>query len=448
MTTTQHTLQLIKAPIDSSEALVDKWHMPQDLLSVAAAAQEEGVDVEILDGNMMPLEEILQKINERSTIIGLSFTIMSLKSAEIILRHAKQTGAFVICGGQASSGNANVIAQHKYVDAVVAGDGEPAIKALLRLAKFSIDNLSTVPNLVYEYKGQIHRTQTAQIDMSNVKYIARDIGGLNPESYILQYPVSNTMKNIECHRPTNIYSRRGCPRACSFCARIDKVAWRTREPMEVIREIKTLIELYDIDYFLDTADTWIQNRWVQEYRECVLRELSDYDFRMHIFADVRDINEASVQLLKDVRVDQCLLGIESGSPNVLKMNGKYYTQERILRAVDLLCSKGIGVYASFVVGLIGEDEDSLQETRYIIDKLRIYPGVRCYVNVIIPLPGSPLWSSFEQYYPSNNNPFEYNLFEARTQFLKLHTSTDLNTLNEFRNEVLSVNNLPILEYAR
>lgn len=68
-------IQLVKAPTDSPLSLLDKWHMPMDQLSVAAAAIDVGADVEIIDGNMISLESILEKIDGSALIVGLSFTV-------------------------------------------------------------------------------------------------------------------------------------------------------------------------------------------------------------------------------------------------------------------------------------------------------------------------------------------------------------------------------------
>lgn len=446
-------IQLVKAPMDSPTSLVDRWYMPVDLLSVGSSAVAAGgCEVEIIDGNLIPLHDILERIDESSELVGLSYTILAVESAGRIAAHAKRVGATVIVGGQAATGNAAVLARHASVDAVVLGDGEPAIREIVATGSVDPRKWAAVPNLLMELDGRRVETRKEQIEVAGVCRVDRTLGGLVPEHYISQYPGSNTMKNIECRRPTNIYTRKGCPRKCSFCARIDKDRWRSRSVDLVADEIEFLMDAYGIDYILDMSDTWIEKHWVEEYRSCFRRRLAKRDFRMHVFADVRDITEHSVDLLKEVHVDQALLGVESGSPRILRQNGKPYSRERIVRAVDLLTSRGIGIYASFVIGLVGEDEDSVFETLQLIEHIRSYPGVRCYVNVIIPLPGSPLWSPFVAELGAEpgwlQDPFAYDLTLARRAFLRRWTKTDLSFLEGARNAALKENGLEVLEYAR
>ncbi len=445
-------LQLIKAPLDSPEYLVDKWYMPVDLLSVAAAANRDLYEVEILDGTLLSLSTILERLDGSADIVGLAYTILSASSAGRIAAQARRSGALVISGGQAATANAAVLASHPDIDAVVVGDGEPAIRALTKSANPQRLDLRAVPNLAFKNEGQVRYTESIKEDLSVVPFIDRTIGGLIPEDYISQFALSNTMKNIICERPTNLYSRRGCPRACSFCARIDKTGWRERDINLFGHEIRTLIELYDVDYILDMSDTWVQRAWTNDYLHYFTDHLSDLDFRMHVFADVRDINDSSAELMAAVNIDQALLGIESGSPRILKMNGKFYTRERILSAVESLCSRGIGIYASFVIGLIGEDLESIEETRSLFAELRSFPGVRCYCNIVLPLPGSPLWAPFtqdiDQKKPWISNPFFYDSDDMRNLFLQNHTNVDLETLKAVRAELLSLNGLEVLEYAR
>lgn len=444
--------QLIKAPLDSPDYLVDKWYMPVDLLSVAAAANGSNCDVEIIDGTLLPLPVILQRLDAGADLVGLSYTILSANSAGKIAEQAKGNGAFVIAGGQAATGNAAALARHPSIDAVVVGDGEPAIRFLVENFKKNKSATKEIPNIALSEGDKIHYTNTVTENLKETVFIDRTLGGLEPESYISQFPMSNTMKNIKCRRPTNLYSRRGCPRACSFCARIDKDGWRERRAELVADEIRTLISLYDVDYILDMSDTWVQRGWINSYRECFRRTLSELDFRMHVFADVRDITNETAALMAEVNIDEALLGIESGSPRVLKENGKYYTRERILAAVENLCSVGIGIYASFVIGLVGEDMESLEETRSLFYELRQFPGVRCYCNIVLPLPGSPLWRPFLQNLRTQpawlDNPFVYDTDEVRNLFLSLQTNVDLDLLKSVRAELLSLNNLEVLEYAR
>lgn len=447
------SLLLIKAPLDHKEALVDKWYMPLDLMTIADTAIKEGSKVKILDGTLLDIDTILSHISNDFDIVGISYTAFSAKLAGIIATRAKSAGCFVLFGGQAASGNPIALIQQSSVDAVVIGDGEPTIKEIIKIQSFKFNYLKNIPNLLIKKEdNSIYKTPIKQCDLFNSNYFKRNIADINPIDYFLEYPSSNTIEDIVCQRPANIYSRKGCPHNCSFCARIDKSGWRSKNVASVGEEIKYLINEYKVDYIIDTSDTWIEKKWIINYQNYFNKHLSHLNFKMHVFSDIRHITEETALLMKNVNIDQTLLGIESGSPRILKMNGKYYSKDRIMKSVDLLSKNNIGIYASFVIGLIGEDEESLEETYSLLQVLKDYPNVRSYCNIIIPLPNSPLWLPFinsQNKIPSwINNPFEYNLENLRVLFLKSQTKVSLSHLESFRDEVLNINKLEVLEYAR
>jgi len=433
---------LIKSPIDSKDTFIDQWNMPLDLMAVASAAIKEGCFVEILDGAITDLPSILSQISKRFDIVGVNYNVYSVRSARKILQTAREAGCFVIVGGQAATGNCDLLIQQTFVDAVIVGDGEPAMKAFAKIPDFKHKYLQHIPNLLYKYNGMVKRTHAEEFDLYHSGLVDRTIGGLNPFDYFAEYPRSCTIQNIKCTRPSNIYAKRGCPRNCSFCARIDRSVPRVRQVELVGEEIKYLIEKYQVDYIIDHSETWFEKNWIFQYEKYYARHLSHYDFRMFVFADIRDINSETASLMAKVNIDQTLIGIESGSPRILKRNGKYYSRDKIINAVDLLVKNNIGVYASFVIGQLDEDEESLEETYSLIKILSAYANVKCNCNIIVPLPHSNLWKPFVDSLDtiplSISDPFEYDYTEITKLFLKSQTKVSLPMLEKFASEVNSL----------
>lgn len=56
------------------------------------------------------------------------------------------------------------------------------------------------------------------------------------------------------------------------------------------------------------------------------------------------------------------LGIKSGSNYILKNMNKKATREQFLKGVELLSSKGIPTFGSFIIGFPGETEKTFEET--------------------------------------------------------------------------------------
>lgn len=125
-----------------------------------------------------------------------------------------------------------------------------------------------------------------------------------------------------------------------------------------------------------------------------------------------------------------------------------------MTAIQNLINTGIKVSCSFVLGLPTEDEVSLTETKNLALRLMEYDGVRCYFNILIPLPGSKIWKELKLAVGSDNTAcasgLNYDLELARKAAIENLTSVDggIKRLEAFRDKLLIQNDLDILEYAR
>jgi len=448
-------IQLIKAPLDDGYPQIDQWYFPLDLLHLAYAVDINKFEVEILDGTHYSLTEILERLDAHSKFIGISYSALSITSLSRIATAAKEKGLFVVVGGQAATADRNRIVKGKNVDAVVVGDGEEAIRVLSEIDDFTALSLSKVPNLLFNNGLSFEQNKILSNDLSNKMILPRDLGGISPEQYLTSYNKNtHTLSNISANRPTNIYSKRGCNRTCSFCARVDKKL-RLRRPEDVISEITTLVDKYGVDYIIDTSDTWVVNNWLDQYKYEYLKRVPS-KLRMMIFADVRDITSEICSDMKMVGIDNVLLGIESGSERILANNMKSMTRKNITDAVRSLTSHGIKVSASFVVGLIDEDRESLRETQELFEELHFIGAnnVKCYCNVVIPLPGSYIWAKMVEKLGDNHiaceSGFNYNIENSRKAVVEYLANVDggVSTLEAFRDKMLDFSGLRILEYAR
>ncbi|MDY6895265.1 MAG: radical SAM protein [Thermotogota bacterium] len=448
-------VKLIKAPCSSSETIYDKWMMPLELCSIATMLKDRFSDlgIEIIDGQFHGRDKILNCIRSDADVVGITYTIYSTETMENIARIAKSNGAFVVIGGPAATATAFQVLENKNIDAVVLYDGEFPMVQLVSALKRSPQNpdLCNIPNLLCR-ENRISGPLLAQKPcLDEYPPVERNIGGLNINSYINAYPMTCTEKRLIAKRPTNAYSKKGCPRSCSFCGRVDK-GFRMRSPLLFYEEIKNLSQQYDVDYIYDHSDTWINNNWIDEYVS-VLDRKGYLDLRYMIFADVRDITKHNSQILKNIGVDIVLLGIESGCDSLLAKNRKNITRESILESCDLLLSNDMKISASFVLGLIGETDESLNKTVKLIKQLKTMGDVTIYCNTIIPLPGSYIWKKMMEIpmlHTMYGDKYKFNVDQLRNMYIKFFTdiSGGLQQLNELRDSILEEEEILKIEYAR
>jgi radical SAM superfamily enzyme YgiQ (UPF0313 family) len=120
---------------------------------------------------------------------------------------------------------------------------------------------------------------------------------------------------------------------------------------------------------------------------------------MGIFGRANRISSENAGFLKKIGVTDVIIGFESGDENVLRLcNKKNTTPETNIQAAQYLFAKGIDICASFVVGLPGEDEESLLKTHEcaikIVDLAKEYlgrPPREMVANLLEPSPGSPAY---------------------------------------------------------
>ncbi len=444
-------LQLVKAPLDGGSLPEDRWYLPLDLLAVASAAERAECEVSIFDGGTLSVETIAQEVGRDVDVVGLTYSALSVRNLQRLAELAHHRGARVVLGGQAATASAQSLARESFIDLVVSGDGEPAICEIVEQTEKGQWAPERIPNAISSSGSDVVHGPRVEVGGEEIGRFSRAAGGLDAETYIRAFRQGNTLKNIKANRATNIFSKRGCVARCSFCARTDKRV-RTRPPQQVAAEIAEVSRRFGLDYVIDTSDTWVTSlAWIREFA----RERAALDGAcpsMMAFVDARHVNHDVSDLLREAGVDNVLLGIESASERVLLRNGKPNRQEKIREAITGLVNAGMRVSVSLVLGLLGEDDKSIGETRRFVDAIAGLPGVQCYCNVIMPLPGSPAWSAFLTSRMGRRweRALDYELGAVRVDFVEAMTSVTggVDRLFDECDAILSQNGLRKLEYAR
>ena len=102
------------------------------------------------------------------------------------------------------------------------------------------------------------------------------------------------------------------------------------------------------------------------------------------------LNYDLAKLLKE-HVDnrRIIIGAQSGSKKILRLLRRGHTVDDVLEAVEAALKVGFKVDVDFIFGLPGENEEDVEETLKLMEKL-VRMGARIHAHTFIPLPGSPL----------------------------------------------------------
>jgi len=164
---------------------------------------------------------------------------------------------------------------------------------------------------------------------------------------------------LRVDRHTNMFTSRGCPYKCLFCASTRYwPALRFFSADYVAREIRTLVDDFGVDYITFHDDLFLAN--LPRLRELV--DLLDQNgvlnkrIRFSCSASVTTIGEETAALMKRMNIVTVAMGLESGNDGILKyLKGDVFSVEKNASAVRILHKNGIHAHGSFVIGSISLD---------------------------------------------------------------------------------------------
>jgi len=446
-------IQLVKAPCKETGMPEDRWYTPMNLLWLGTYLEEQGYKVEILDGQHLSTEQIKEKLN--APFVGISFDILSTASFEEIVEDAKRKESVVVVGGQAATPLAEVLLRkNPNIDFVVRYDGEESLRQIVEERKPRI-----IHNLTYRRKGQIVSNPDVEVDLTTLPIPDRSL--INLEDYIQDFQRIKEAQNLPLsyNRPTNTYTKKGCPiringHGCSWCSRVDK-RFREKTPQQFFDELRYLSEEFGIDHVSEFADDFLRNRndgWVGELEK--IMEKSPLSMGIRIYTSVRNISEINVKRLKRIGVDTILLGIESGNDLILRQNGKHQTRKQVIEACELLRNYKISVSPAYILGLIGETWDSIQDTISLSEQVSdICQTEISYWNPLTPLPGSNAWNILvqnEEFRTQFGDEYRLDPIELQKQHLQNNTQLgidDYERLLEIRELRVSKATIASKEYV-
>jgi anaerobic magnesium-protoporphyrin IX monomethyl ester cyclase len=450
-------ITLLQSFSDDKLLLNDRGYTPLNLIWIGNCLKKNNYQLKILDNQKYNADEIADNIDGK--IVGINYTILSTNQLDFFSKIAKEKGAYVVIGGQAATASAKQLLTNKNIDFVIKYDGE---EAMLRLADYvlkGIGKLKDIPNLVYRDGSQIIENPIKSVPVNESADSNRDINGIDMDWYIQNF-TSDGYPELSNHfvRATNSFSHKGCPRrshnkGCSFCARIDNKL-NSRAALKTYKEYKHLRDNFGINYIFDDSDSWIRLPWLKELNNHY-ENFGNLNVGLRVYGDIRDIKPDSAALMKKLNVKSVLIGIESGCEKTLFENGKPMQRGQILSAIRMLARHDIEVCTAYVLGLLGETEKSLEKTYSISQEIAGIGNLKVnYWNIVMPLPGSPIWSkmmTIPELKQKYSEHYKFNIDELRKDYVENLCNLGNNaiqTLNDFYQHIMASENQPIREYIR
>ena len=285
----------------------------------------------------------------------------------------------VICVGGSISTAGELILKNSETNIVCLGEGEKVISDLVD-ALHSNKSFECVANILFRDGNNI--VQTKHEPPMDIDLIPMPAWGLFD---MHRYASMSFMVPVKTPKITMLIER-GCPFECTFCYRNFGRKMRCRSVDNIIEEIKIVIDRFGIGH-IDFLDE-IFNGNVKQVKELCSRIIAEkINITWRCIGRTNLLDKEILQLMFEAGCKWIGYGIESGSQEMLnKMNKKQKVAD-IEESIKLSRKAGMIVTGTFIIGMPGETETTIEDTRQFCIRNEIfnkpffpipYPGTLLY----------------------------------------------------------------------
>jgi p-methyltransferase len=228
---------------------------------------------------------------------------------------------------------------------VIEGQGEATLAHVVECLRNDGD-LSAVPNIAYTENGQMIRTKVApennDLDENRIDWRG--------------FPDKDLGATIQTR------TARSCAFKCSFCNYPTRAGALTLSSVETIeRELDSMLELGNVKSVVFIDDTF--NVPFPRFKEiCRMMIRKKYPFNWFSYFRCSNSDKEAIELMAESGCKGVFLGIESGSPTILKNMNKSATIEKYAQGIAWLRQHDIMTFGSFITGFPGETDETVNET--------------------------------------------------------------------------------------
>ena len=348
---------------------------------IGKALLNEGYDVEVLDIwlHQFNREQAVEKIKKLDyDMVGInafSTQYPYVKWLSEILKEHNDGPIFL--GGPLPTFSAELVLENTDVDICIIGEGEVTVADMVK----NINKLDKVAGIVFKRGDEIVRNPPRPPieNIDEIEFPAWEL--FDVEKYIVLNRMSSSGK-----RPMPIISGRGCPYNCRFCSKTLFKGYRSRSIGNIIEEIKTVIDRYDINY-IDFVDDLVITSRKRIFELC--DAIEPLNVRWCCQGRVNIVTDEILKRMKKAGCEGIGYGVESGSQKILNSMNKQIKVQQSKDAVVNTINLGMDAYIQIMFGYPGETLETLEETIQFFDGLPYKRPV--FLSATTPVPGSPLY---------------------------------------------------------
>ncbi len=366
---------------DPMERKGEEQYPSLGLLSISAFLREAGHDVRIVDltfeRSLEPVREALRSFDP--LLLGVHTKTLTFPRASAIAGMARRRGTFTLAGGPDASSRPDSYLQAGF-DAVATGEGETTLLEVAS-AVGQGRTLFGIPGVSFEHHGgTVHGPARKLVrDLDELPLPAWDL--VDMEAYLGRWERSTGSRRMA------VLTSRGCPFDCSWCSKPTfGRTFRQRSVPHVLRELKALHDLYQVDYVRICDDVFgIQRRWTESFLDGLIEE--DLGLRFECLSRVDLLKPSLLPRMAKAGLHRVFLGVESGSQKMLDAMNRGTKIAQIERCATALREHHVNQYWFLMMGYPGETLEDIERT---LTLFRRFSPEGYSISIAMPLPGTRL----------------------------------------------------------
>lgn len=321
-------------------------------------------------------------------IVIMSTSTMSFKEDCCILGLIKRfTDCKTILFGSHVTFFPELALANEAVDFIIKNEPEFIIKSLVKKL-CERKNYSKIEGIGFKHSNKVIINKDKEFEMDMDKFPILDRGPILGFAYF-----NPLVKKIPW---TTMFTSRGCLMYCNFCTskRFYGNKYRANSADHVIKEIKYLINLgYKEIFFRDENFTTDSNRVKK-----ICRQIIEENIKISWICSSRidTINEELIILMQKAGCHMIRFGVESGNQKILNNLKKGVSLEQIEEVFKLCRKHRMGTHAHLMVGCVGENWDTIDDTIKFIKKLDP-TTITC--GAYTPIPGTDIFDKISKEHP-------------------------------------------------
>lgn len=382
------------------------------LATLGGVLKKAGVSYQLWDFDLYfrkvenATEEQLRKLlrhgvlGSQAQVFGISSICSNFPMALWIAREIKtiKPDTLILFGGpQPSSVPKETLERFPFVDAVVAGEGEPALEEMVRTG-FDRDHLGEIPGVAVRAGGEIRLNPRRELVSDMDQFPFPDFSQINFQDY---------KENQSFQFVPSIEVGRGCPFTCTFCS--TALMWerdfRVKSPARILAEMEFLHETYgfaQFDFIHDNFTT--SKKFISEFCEHMEKH-NTKGFQWHSSSRTDCIDVPRLERMHACGLDGLFFGIESGSERMQKVMKKNLQLDNFEPTLKRANELGLKATTAFILGFPEETEADLDATVRRALHYRIIGTARIFFSTLSALTGTSIYRDYvdklTEYYGSS-----------------------------------------------